>query len=104
MRRRIARVSQSELTANALQTQHAFQKTAILKMIAMRYHVHSVNYHPTRGDRLITMRHDGDSKAGCAVFPNGAVSRQNGTIRWDWKRVADAADATIPDPFVKENA
>jgi len=100
MHRRTVRMSQEGLTASALQTPHAFQKAAILKMIAARYHVNSVNYHPYTGDILITMRHDGDPKAGCAVYPNGAVARQNGTIKWEWKRVVDSASATIPDPFV----
>lgn len=104
MRRRIVRMTQEALTVSALQTSHAFQKAAILKMIAARWRISSVNYHPTTGDHLITMRHEGDSKAGCAIYPNGAVARQNGTIKWDWKRVADSATATIPDVFVKENA
>lgn len=104
MRRRTVRMSQDDLTTSALQTPHAFQKAAILKMIGMRFRVNSVNHHPRTNDRLITMRHEGDSKAGCAVYPNGAVARQNGTIKWDWKRVADSAEATIPDQFIKENA
>lgn len=104
MRRRTIRVSQDDLTCSALATRHAFQKAAIIKMIAARWHVVRVSYHPRTGDVLVMMRHDGDSNAGCAVYPNGAVSRQNGTIKGDWKRVEDAATATIPDQFVKENA
>lgn len=100
MRRRKIRMTQENLTASALRTPHEFQKSAILKMIASRFRVNSVNYHPRTEDWLVTMRHEGDPKAGCAVFPNGAVSRQNGTIKWDWKRVEDSAGATIPDPFV----
>jgi hypothetical protein len=100
MRRKMVRMTQESLTVSALQTHHDFQKEAVLKMIAKRYRVNSVNYHPKNGAILITMRHEGDSKSGCAVFPNGAVSRQNGTIKWDWKRVADSSEATIPDSFV----
>lgn len=104
MRRRTTRMTQEALTASALATPHAFQKAAILLMIAKRFRVNSINYHPRTGDALVTMRHEGDSKAGCAVYPNGAVSRQNGTIKWDWKRVEDSATATVPDQFVKEDA
>lgn len=103
MRRRTVRMSQDQLTASALRTPHEFQKAAILKLIAGRFHVNSINPHPTSGDLLVTMRHDGDPKAGFAVYPNGAASRQNGTIKWDWKRVVDSTMATIPDQFIKEN-
>lgn len=103
MRRRVQRYSQETLNVLALQQAHPFQKQAVLLMIAKRFHINSVNVHPRTGDKLITMRHEGDSKVGCAVYPNGAVSRQNGTIKWDWQRVVDAASATIPDPFVAEN-
>jgi hypothetical protein len=104
MRRRAIRMSQDQLTANALATASAFQKIALLKLIEKNFHINSINPHPYTGDLLVTMRHNGDSKCGFAVYPNGAASRQSGTIKWDWKRVADSAMATIPDPFVKENA
>lgn len=102
MRRRITRMTQEDLTASALSQAHPFQKLAVLEMMAKRFRVNSVTFHPVTRARLIVMRHEGDSKAGAAVYPNGAVSRQNGTIRWDWKRVADSATATIPDAFVAE--
>ena len=104
MRRRIVRMTQEQLTVSGLRQAHTFQKQAILQMIAKRFHINSVNIHPRTGDVLITMRFDGDTKVGAAVYPNGAVSRQNGTIKWDWKRVADSATATIPDSFVEITA
>jgi hypothetical protein len=99
-RRRTIRMTQDDLRASALATRYPFQKLAIMEMLAKRFEVQAIQYHPRSGNPLVYMRHIGDSKLGAAVYPNGAVSRQNGTIKGSWQRVEDAASATIPDPFV----
>lgn len=99
-RRRVIRMSQDELNASALVQAHPFQKLALGEMLAKRYNVASIQRHPKTNDRLMFMRSVEDPKLGCAVYPNGSVSPQRGTITGDWKRVEDQAAATIPDQFV----
>lgn len=102
MRRRTTRMTQEDLTASALAQAHPFQKVALMELLAKRFRVNLVSYHPRTRDRMIVVRHEGDPKVGFAVYPNGAAVRQNGTIKWDWKRVEDSAGATIPDPWIAD--
>lgn len=102
MARRYIRMTQEDLNRSALAQATQFQKAALMKMMLARWRVSSINPSPHCAGVMITIRHEADSKAGAAIYCNGSVSRQNGTIKWDWKRLADSYLATIPDPFVAE--
>jgi hypothetical protein len=95
-------MTQEQLTVKALAEAHPFQKAAMLDLMAKRWRVNSVNYHPRTGARLVVMRHEGDSRAGIAVYPDGSGARSSSpTVKWDWSRVERAAEAVVPDASIK---
>ena len=92
-------LTQAELNESALRTPHQFQTIAVRELLAHKWRVSRVS---TDGiATVVCMRMISDSSIGTAIYPNGAFSRSRSpTIKWDWKRARDAADATIPDAFV----
>ena len=99
MKRRSIRLSQADLNQAALETPHKFQTIAVRELLAHKWRVSNIS---TNGRAtVVCMRMIADSKIGTAIYPNGAFSRsRTSTIKWDWQRAKDAADATIPDAFV----
>jgi WD40 repeat protein len=102
MTRRTTRLTPEDLTAEALRRAHPFQRIALESLMAHDWRVSCVSFHPRTGDRVVVMRHSKDSSIGCAVYPDGSFGRsKTPTVKWDWKRCADAATATIPDIYVR---
>lgn len=102
MARRTTRLPQEVLTSEALHRAHEFQRIALESLLAHDWRVSCVAFHPRTGDRVIVMRHNKDNAIGCAVYPDGSFGRSKSpTVKWDWKRCADAATATIPDLYVR---
>src|SRR5581483_3130418 len=102
MARRINRYPQAQLNALALQDAHPFQKIAVESLMAHNWRVSLVSSSPRYGNRVIVMRHNNDSKIGCAVYPDGSFGRsKTPTVKWDWTRCDNAATATIPDIYVR---
>lgn len=101
-RRRTIRLPQSDLNAQALRVAHPFQRIALEELFEHGWRASCVSAHPQTEARVIVMRHSKDSSIGAAVYPDGSFGRsRTPTVKWDWKRAADAAHATIPDIYVK---
>lgn len=100
-RRRVRRMSQEDLTREALAQAHPFQKAALLDLLGKRWRVNSVNYSPRGNNRVIVVRHEGDPSAGIALYPDGSGARsRTATVKWEWDRCDRAAESNVPDPSV----
>lgn len=100
MRRRKIYLTPEELNRSGANTAHPFQREAVAHMLQFDWSVAGVQ-RDGRGNSLVVMRHNRDSKVGAAVYPDGGFVRSpTATVKWNWKRVADAALATIPAQFL----
>ena len=96
MRRRTTRMTQEQLNVKVLAEAHEFQKPVVLDLMARRWEISSVSYSPKSGARVIVLRHQGNSRSGIVVYPDGSGSRAEGKVSWNWDRVERAAEATVP--------
>ncbi len=102
MRRRTIRLTQTDLNNEALRVAHPFQKIALEELFQHDWRASCVSTDPRSGARVIVMRHAKDSSIGAAVYPDGSFGRsKTPTVKWDWTRAANAAQATIPDIYVR---